>query len=327
MPSPDSQPHSRRRTLLCTTLFGPFWLPNRLCLLAAVLTAELLALTRAIYPLGPYVAGPMLLLLALLVLGRDRMRSLNLAPPRFRHSLLATHGVLLAAALIAEILLLPRAVTPAVTALLALTLTTLAATLTAAMLSREAARRALAILLTRLPIAALVTLLCLAARRLLLYLWDTPNSPPGRALQSATFAGAAWILRRFYSFIYTRTSDHVLGTRGFGVRITASCSGVESIGLMLVLGTAWLLYTRREIRLARAFLLLPLALLVTWFLNVLRIAALIALGDSGHPHFALTVYHSHAGWLLFNAAALSFVFLTRKLPWVQRHPSGLEARS
>ena len=306
-------------------IFGAFWLPNRLCLLAGVVTAELLVLTRTVAPIGPYLASPVLLLLTLFVLGRHHLARLILPPSPVRSWVLAAHLVALAVTFAAEREFLPHPapVDPAASTVVfvALASAIISALLAATLFTARDIRHAFVVLLRQLPAAALVVALCLGARRLLLYLWDTPDSPPGRALQSVTFSGAAWVLRRFYSFIYTRTSDHVLGTRGFAVRITASCSGVESLGLMLVLGTAWLLYTRREIRLGRGLLLLPLALLFTWSLNVLRIASLIALGDSGHPHFAMTIYHSHAGWLLFNAAALAFVVVTQKLRWVRRQPA------
>jgi len=89
---------------------------------------------------------------------------------------------------------------------------------------------------------------------------------------------------------------------------------------MLVFTTGWIIYTRRELRLGRALLLVPIALAISWLLNLVRIAALIALGNAGYARIALNGFHSQAGWILFNVIALTFLLTAEHLPWVRRKP-------
>ena len=52
--------------------------------------------------------------------------------------------------------------------------------------------------------------------------------------------------------------------------------------------------------------------MAAWTLNVIRIAALIVIGDSVSPELALGGFHSQAGWLAFNAIALGLVVLAHR---------------
>jgi exosortase E/protease (VPEID-CTERM system) len=58
-------------------------------------------------------------------------------------------------------------------------------------------------------------------------------------------------------------------------------------------------------------------------MNIVRITALIAIGDAGHEGVALHGFHSDAGWILFNAVAFGFLLAANRLPWL--HKNGLAA--
>jgi exosortase E/protease (VPEID-CTERM system) len=103
-----------------------------------------------------------------------------------------------------------------------------------------------------------------------------------------------------------------VGTRRFSVEISPGCSGYESIGLIWVFLGVYLWAFRRSLRLPRALLLLPLGAVLMLFLNVLRIAALIAVGTWLSPDIAAGGFHSYAGWLLFCGVALGVVATTRR---------------
>jgi exosortase E/protease (VPEID-CTERM system) len=103
-----------------------------------------------------------------------------------------------------------------------------------------------------------------------------------------------------------------LGTPAFSVEIAPECSGYEGIGLILVFLSLYLFFFRRELRFPLALALLPLGAVIIWALNLVRVVALIAIGDAGWPDVALGGFHSQAGWLAFNAVGLGFVALTRK---------------
>lgn len=90
-----------------------------------------------------------------------------------------------------------------------------------------------------------------------------------------------------------------------------SCSGYEGFGLVAAVIGCYLWLGRHALRFPAALLLLPIALIASWVLNVLRIAALIAVGAEGWPVIAVGGFHTKAGWLAFNAVALGVILLSR----------------
>jgi exosortase E/protease (VPEID-CTERM system) len=105
------------------------------------------------------------------------------------------------------------------------------------------------------------------------------------------------------------------------VIILEQCSGMEGLALVLVFTIVWLAYFRKESRFPQALLLIPCALLCVWLLNIVRICALILIGDGGAPDVAMVGFHSQAGWIAFTAVAFAFSMATRKLSWVRKPPT------
>jgi exosortase E/protease (VPEID-CTERM system) len=153
-------------------------------------------------------------------------------------------------------------------------------------------------------------------------MWDASSSAPGRLLQIATFHSVQAIMRFFVSNVVVDAPNFIIGTPNFSVFIAEACSGMEGLGLVLVFTIVWLWYFRRESRFPQALLLIPIALVSVWMLNILRIAALICIGDAGAEDVAMVGFHSQAGWIAFTAVAFAFSMATRKLSWVRRVPAG-----
>jgi exosortase E/protease (VPEID-CTERM system) len=109
-----------------------------------------------------------------------------------------------------------------------------------------------------------------------------------------------------------------LSTDRFAVTISEQCSGLEGVGLMLAFCATWLWYFRREFRFPRALSIVPMAALLAFMLNVLRIAALVAIGDAGYPSVAMVGFHSQAGWIAFNTIALGVAVLAKRSSWMRR---------
>ncbi len=124
-------------------------------------------------------------------------------------------------------------------------------------------------------------------------------------------------------------ATRIVSTDHFAVEITNYCSGLEGMGLMLVFIAVWLHYFRREYIFPRALLLIPAGLIAMFCLNVLRIAALLLIGNAGYPDVAAFGFHSQAGWIAFTLVACGVVSLSRRSAWLNRDaaPAGQSHRS
>jgi exosortase E/protease (VPEID-CTERM system) len=132
-----------------------------------------------------------------------------------------------------------------------------------------------------------------------------------------TFQIARQLLSLFVPKVVSDPATMTLGTPRFFVEIAPECSGLEGVGLMLAFGILWLALFRKECRFPRALLLLPAGALLIFFLNSVRIAALILLGDAGAERIALGGFHSQAGWIVFNLVAFGFSIAAVQIPWIR----------
>ncbi|HEV2619129.1 MAG TPA: exosortase E/protease, VPEID-CTERM system, partial [Acidobacteriaceae bacterium] len=148
---------------------------------------------------------------------------------------------------------------------------------------------------------------------------------PLRSLWNPAAAVTFWLAKAFLSpFASGLVADPatmILGTPRFAVYIAPACSGFEGVGLMLAFSLCWLWIFRRECRFPQALVLIPLGAVTIFLLNAARIAALILIGDAGAPQIALGGFHSQAGWLAFNAAALGFCVVATRVRWLRKPTS------
>lgn len=151
--------------------------------------------------------------------------------------------------------------------------------------------------------------------------WGSPEAGTTTALQLAAFHSVHTVLRVFLPSVVVDPASFMIGTQRFAVRIEDQCSGMEGLGLVLVFTAIWLWYFRKENRFPQALLLIPCALGFVWALNIVRLCAIILIGNAGAPDIAMIGFHSQAGWIAFTAVALTFSMATQKLSWVRRMPS------
>jgi exosortase E/protease (VPEID-CTERM system) len=164
-----------------------------------------------------------------------------------------------------------------------------------------------------LALASLLGLVAWGAGLATLGLWDR--------LGPITLDAVAAMLGLLVSPIYFDPSEAAVGTEEFWVRVLPICSGYEGIGLILVFLSAYLACFRERFRFPHALLVVPLAMLAVWLLNVVRIVMLILVGHAGYPDIAIGGFHSKAGWLFFCAVALAAVWFTQRLRWFASDPS------
>ena len=104
----------------------------------------------------------------------------------------------------------------------------------------------------------------------------------------------------------------------FGINIAQYCSGIESIalfsGLYALIGTLdWHRFNPRKFLLA-----FPIALLILFALNILRVYVLILAGYYINPTIAFSLFHTYAGMVFFIIYSAIFWKVTYK--WMLRKP-------
>ncbi len=146
-------------------------------------------------------------------------------------------------------------------------------------------------------------------------LWSPESSALGRFLQALTFRSVTPILQAILPGVVIEPQQFVIGTDRFAITIAEQCSGMEGLGLVLIFTLLWLWYFRKETRFPRALILVPCALISVFMLNIIRIAALVLIGNAGAPDIAMEGFHSQAGWIAFTLVALTFSVSARTIRW------------
>ena len=109
------------------------------------------------------------------------------------------------------------------------------------------------------------------------------------------------------TFMEIGKGDPVLGVDNFQVIIGPACSGIESLSMFLGLFLLLMVYEQNNLNYKRAGIVFVLGLIGTYFLNVLRIVLILLIGRK-YPIFALGLFHSQAGWILFSLFMLVLLY-------------------
>ncbi len=141
-------------------------------------------------------------------------------------------------------------------------------------------------------------------------------------LSSSTLRATASLLRLGSGTVHLDSARNVVGLGGFLVNVAPVCSGVDGVGLVVLFQATWLSLARARLRFPHALLLLPAGILAALAANVVRIAALIAIGAAGHRRLAAGGLHSKFGWILFLAIALGTVAAAERASWFRRRGPG-----
>jgi exosortase E/protease (VPEID-CTERM system) len=165
----------------------------------------------------------------------------------------------------------------------------------------------------------------IAIRLLWMALFQLWNDASGSSFAAATFRSVKVVLSLCLARVDVDPAIRRIGSPSFHITVDAACSGVEGLSLILVLTVAWLWFFRREFRFPRALLLIPAASAVMWVSNVVRIAALILIGNAGYPDIAIKGFHSVAGWIAFTGISLAFLVTAQHLPWLSAPSAALPA--
>ncbi|MGB5812793.1 MAG: exosortase E/protease, VPEID-CTERM system [Polyangiales bacterium] len=167
-------------------------------------------------------------------------------------------------------------------------------------------------------LAASLGLLAWGAGIFTLELWEP--------LSEVTLTAVAALLEVFVTPIVYDPTEAAVGTPEFWIRVAPVCSGYEGIGLVVAFLTAYLVVFRERFRFPRVLLLVPIAIVAVWVLNVIRIVALILVGDLWSPEIAIGSFHSKAGWVFFCVVALGAVWTSERFSWFLQEPVDRRAR-
>jgi exosortase E/protease (VPEID-CTERM system) len=266
--------------------------------------------------IGPLVAC--LASAALLFLAKQRP-SFNLTLRRPSAPLLAFHGVLFAGFVWTTAKVFGGADPPAMAPLWVAAWVACALAAPAALIAGAIGASALRALLSPgfLAFLSAIGVAAWVAGTLTLELWVE--------LSRVTLIAAEALLGVFVTGVVSEPENLELGLGDFRITVAAVCSGYEGLGLMTVLVGSYLWAFRARLRFPRALLLLPLGLVLVWCGNVVRIAALVALGAFVNADLAYGAFHSKAGWVLFCTIALSVVAIGHRAPFLLRERTAPDA--
>ena len=141
-------------------------------------------------------------------------------------------------------------------------------------------------------------------------------------LTEFTFIAVALLLSLFAETVMIVPERQIIGMNDFTVAVADSCSGVEGFALITAFMGIYAWLFRDTLRMGRYWgVVLPLALLASWSLNILRIAVLIMIGAHASPEMAANGFHSFAGWLFFILLAFAVLVAVNRIGWLARAPS------
>lgn len=143
-------------------------------------------------------------------------------------------------------------------------------------------------------------------------LWDW------QVVTQITFEGVHWFLRLFADTVIVDAAHYNLGFPEFNVNIAPQCSGVEGMALVAAFTLIYAFIFRDTVRFPQFWIVLPLAVALSWIFNIVRIGTLIWIGREISPNLAVNGFHSYAGWLAFTLLALGIIWIVQAVPWLHR---------
>ncbi len=138
------------------------------------------------------------------------------------------------------------------------------------------------------------------------------------AFTQVSFAAVQSVAATIGLVLMAYPETYVLQHGDFGIRVGQSCSGIEGFVLITVFLMGYATLFRRQILVSRVMSILPLALAISWGLNIVRIVGLIWIGVNVSPTLAVEGFHSHAGWLMFTLLSVGLIAAIHWTPWFHR---------
>ena len=103
-----------------------------------------------------------------------------------------------------------------------------------------------------------------------------------------------------------------LSLKSFSVSVGASCSGIESLSMFILVTIFIFMLDYDRIDFRKAWIFIP-GLLGMYFMSVVRIALLMWVGTF-NPSLSLGLFHTNTGWIIFAVYLLAFWYFA--YPWL-----------
>jgi exosortase/archaeosortase family protein len=112
----------------------------------------------------------------------------------------------------------------------------------------------------------------------------------------------------------------LLDVNGFVVSIGAPCSGIESLFLFAAFSIGIFALDYKRIKKPLFIIFSIIGIIGVYFVNVLRLFLLILTGIYISPDFAVGLFHTNVGWILFVLYFLVYYYLITKFIYKTRLP-------
>jgi exosortase/archaeosortase family protein len=139
----------------------------------------------------------------------------------------------------------------------------------------------------------------------------------------------SWMLSLFYSTVSTSmnaSGGPILRAEGFGVSIGPPCSGIDSMLLFFAFFAALFALDRKIIRKGLYAIFFLIGLAGVYVINVLRLFLLMLAGIYISPRFAVGLFHTNAGWVLFVLYFLLYYWFIRKFIYKKEVPKNTDRK-
>lgn len=143
-------------------------------------------------------------------------------------------------------------------------------------------------------------------------LWRWP------AIATATFHAAEALLSLIGEDVHAKAADVSLGIGDFTVLVGPQCSGVEGFALIASFLAFYVWLFRDRLAFPLVWALFPVAILISWLFNVVRISVLVWIGAHVSEDLAVDGFHSHAGWMMFTILSVSLAAWVHATPLFRR---------
>lgn len=109
----------------------------------------------------------------------------------------------------------------------------------------------------------------------------------------------------------------------FSARVLGNCSGIEGISIGLISLVGLFLLFRERLKFPQVLLTLPVAFLLFWAANIVRLVMLFLIGGFVSKEIAIEGIHPNVGWIFFQAVSLFILVVILKVRFFSHENTSL----